>query len=70
MGFKIQKAATAPSVQKRLSIPGDTWRLVEFVSKRDDVDAGEVVNQALAYALKGEQKALEKATKEGEARHE
>lgn len=70
MGFKIQKTTTAPSVQKRLSIPGETWSLVEFVAKRDVVDPSEVVNQALAYALKGEQKALEKATKEGEARHE
>lgn len=70
MAFKIQKTTTAPSVQKRLSIPGETWRLVEFVSNRDAVDPGEVVNQALAYALRGETKAMEKAAKEGEAQHD
>lgn len=59
MAFKIKKAASTPSVQKRLSLPGDLWAAIEMVAKREDVDENEVVRQALAHALKAELKAVQ-----------
>jgi hypothetical protein len=60
MAFKIKKAAVSTSLQKRLSLPGDLWAAVELVAKRDDVDENEVVRQALAHALRGELKEVQK----------
>lgn len=60
MAFKIKKAASSPSVQKRLSLPGDLWAAIEMVAKREDVDENEVVRQALAHALKAELKTVQK----------